>query len=884
MVRVVGQKARSAPLRVGISGNGDTIEPSMTDSATEPRTGPGFETARLFASVNAELFGEAPPELTLGRYRVIDILGSGGMGVVYRAYEPELDRIVALKIVRPRMDATKSAKYLARFVREGRMMAKLGHPNILAVYEAGTQDDVGYLAMEFVSGGTLGDWARAHPVGEGGRLDAILDFAIAAGEALVAAHAKKVVHRDIKPENMLLDAAGRLKLADFGIARVADDDQRAAPTKNHLQTHDDSAITQTDEVVGTLRYAAPEQMSGLVTEASDQFSFCLSFTELATGRYPFPTPFATGLDDGEPLDATELPRWLRDVMARGLCVDPTRRFPSMRALLDAIARGRAPSHTRTWLIAGVGVALAGAGIVYAERNDDPCQAVGQLDDWNPERADAIRRAFIATGQGRAGLSAATVVDGVDAYAQAWATARGETCTARTKGGADTLASDACLERRREQLVALLSELESADAGVVERAPQATASLPSVDSCLDTERLMSLRFDPPAPGHVADVAEVRRTIARSVASREVGLLVDAKAYGERAVDGARATDYAPVIAEALIELAEAHYARSEPNPAGIAAREALVQARSCGHAEAGARAAAVLAWAQADTAEEIEFWSALALSEARLVSVPAFRRQVLDVQAGKLMAVGRIEAAIELHESLLAQATAPHDIAATSTNAASAYLRAGDMERGGALAKQAAELFAETLGPDHPSTLTAEFNVGNALWGQGKLEQAEAVFRRVLVGRAQSAGEDAETTQNVRYNLAMVLAEVGEYDTARAEMQRVHDGYPAGSLERAMTELELASIERAAGNTGEAADLAERSIDGLLAATTSDVVRAQALLATADLVYAAGRDARAWLDQAEALSGALDASDPWHAQLAELRRATADSEEITRPSR
>lgn len=847
----------------------------MTDSPTEPRTGPGFETARLFASVNAELFGEAPPELTLGRYRVVDVLGSGGMGVVYRAYEPELDRVVALKIIRPRMDADKNAKYLARFVREGRMMAKLGHPNILTVYEAGTQDGVGYLAMEFVSGGTLAEWAREHPRGDAGRFEALLGFAMAAGEGLVEAHAAKVVHRDIKPENMLLDASGRLKLADFGIARVADG-ERVEPvvaTRSELRTHDDTTITQTDEVVGTLRYAAPEQLSGLATEASDQFSFCLTFFELALGRYPFPTSVPIGFEPGDTLpEADGVPRWFQRVMARGLSADPERRFATMRALLDALDRGRRPSRGPTVFVAGLGAAALVAGFAWAGREPDPCSGLDEVAWWSPARADELRHAFSATGESSALANATATVESVDAYVEAWTTARTDACEARTRRGVDTTATDGCLVRREEQVGALLERLVGADATVVSRAPDAMWTLPSVASCLDTERLLALRFDPPSPSQEAAVAEARLAVSQSVATRELGLLSEAVSESERAVERAEASAYEPAIAEALVELAEAHYERSDAESAAVAARRALVHARASAHAEAAARAAAVLAWAQADTPAEVEFWSDLALSEARVVSVPVFEAQVLAVQAGKLMSMGRIEAALEIHESLLEKAQGPRGVATASTNAASAYLRAGNMERGGALARRAAQLFSEVLGPDHPSTLTAELNVANALWGQGELGDAERTFRRVVEGRSRLAGDDADTTQNARYNLAMVLAERGSFASARTEMQRVRAHYASGSLKRAMTELELAGIEAAAGNGDESVRQAAVGLRALEAATDSRVMLGQGFLAAAKIRQQSGTDATDWLARAESFADAFDRSDPWHDELAAARAA------------
>lgn len=844
----------------------------MTD-ATEPRTGPGFETGRLFASMRAELFGEAPPELTLGRYRVIDMLGSGGMGVVYRAYEPELDRMVALKIIRPRMDAAKNETYLARFVREGRVMAKLGHPHIVTVYEAGTAADVGYLAMELLSGGSLADWAREHPDAKE-RFDCVVDFAIAAADALIAAHSQKIVHRDIKPENMLLDDAGRLKLADFGVARTLDGQPRElADAKSAVTTRDDASITRSDELVGTLRYAAPEQLIGVANEATDQFSFCVAFAELALGRHPFDSPFAAGFEPGDGLEPQPgAPRWFCDAMTRGLALDPSRRFPSMQALREALQQGRTPSRRGRMVFAGLGVLAIGAASAWVTLEQPSCAGLDGLHGWDDARAEEVRNAFVATAAPNAEGRAQSVIAGVHAYADAWTDARRALCEARASGetGAVADAKDACLARRQRQLEALVTRLEHPDVGVVEHAPFAPDSLPTVDSCADADLLLQL--DPPPPESAAAVETARDGIATTMALREVGKLSDARASAEATLVRAERTAYGPVIAEALVEYGEVLFALDEATDAATIARRGLLQARSVGHAAMAARSAALLGWAEADTPERIEFWTALALSEAHSVAVPAFDRHVRSMQAEKLIALGRIEDALAVHEMLLESAEGEHAIAAASSNAASAHFRAGNLARGGALAEQAAKGFARLLGDEHPNTLSARMNVAHARWGQGDLEAAERIFGEILAVRVARAGDDAEVTQNVRYNLAMVLAERGRYDEARTMMRRVRDHYPEGSLERAMTELELAGIEVQAGAGPETIAQTQRGLVALEAATDSPVILGQGFLGAAAMFEASGAEAEAAtaVEKAASFVAAFDPADPWHTELARLR--------------
>ncbi|MGE5183619.1 MAG: serine/threonine-protein kinase, partial [Acidobacteriota bacterium] len=296
--------------------------------------------------------GSAPaapaPELgtTLGRYRLERTLGEGGMGVVHAAFDPDLERRVALKVLRA-SDGDEANK---RLLREARAMARLTHANVVTVHEVGSANGRDYVAMELIDGGTLADWLR----GEKRTPDEIVAAFVAAGRGLAAAHAAGLVHRDFKPHNVLRRRDGRVCVTDFGLARGVDALPSALEATMRLTTPAEntpsplSGLTATGSVLGTPAYMAPEQWAGgTIGPAADQFGFCVALWEALTGERPFSGATIEELKrevrrGPEKLDASKLPRWLRRVLVRGLDPDPDERWPSMDALLVALSRGRRP--------------------------------------------------------------------------------------------------------------------------------------------------------------------------------------------------------------------------------------------------------------------------------------------------------------------------------------------------------------------------------------------------------------------------------------------------------------------------------------------------------------------------------------------------------------
>ena len=298
----------------------------------------------------------------IGRYRVDARLGEGGMGTVYAAHDPQLDRKVAVKLVHPELAERGGVE---RLLREGRALAKVVHPNVVGVHDAGTDGARVYIAMELVEGQTLAAWLRA---GERSWRDIARKF-VAAGRGLAAAHRQGIIHRDVKPENILLDRDGRPKVADFGLAGHSDPPLRpsrpiADPT---------SRLTHPGTVMGTPAFMSPEQRRGDdVTPATDQYSLCAALANALGER-------------------RSIPRWLRQAIARGMAAEPAQRFPSIDVLVAALDPDRRARRTRALAFAAGAVVLLGGATgaaYYLTRTDD---ATGAACD-----AAAAERAKLAT--------------------------------------------------------------------------------------------------------------------------------------------------------------------------------------------------------------------------------------------------------------------------------------------------------------------------------------------------------------------------------------------------------------------------------------------------------------------------------------------------------
>jgi serine/threonine protein kinase len=355
---------------------------------------------RATRPVTSERLGDEAFEFSvgdrIGRYLVIGRLGAGGMGVVLSAYDPQLDRRVAIKLLRSGSGIT-SAEGRARLIREAKAIAQLSHPHVVAVYDVGTVDatspDDLYIAMELVEGDTLTQWLQRWPR----PWRQVLDVMIQAGRGLAAAHAVGLLHRDFKPDNVMVGTDGRVRVGDFGLARsVVGPEFSGADASGAVAAALHGSLTASGTVLGTPRFMAPEQIRGDHTDArSDQFSYCVALYDAIYGAHPLDGENAVGMvDRGErarpPPDATKVPAAIGRAILRGLEAQPSKRFPSMDALLAELAI--APARPRRVVaVAAMAVAVAGAAAaaVVARPTETPAVTAGIEGDLL-QQIEAIR--------------------------------------------------------------------------------------------------------------------------------------------------------------------------------------------------------------------------------------------------------------------------------------------------------------------------------------------------------------------------------------------------------------------------------------------------------------------------------------------------------------
>ncbi|HEY3571423.1 MAG TPA: serine/threonine-protein kinase [Thermoanaerobaculia bacterium] len=691
---------------------------------------------------------------TVGRYVVLDRIGAGGMGVVYAAYDPELDRRVAIKLLRP--DRFSSEGGRLRLLREAQALARLTHPNVVAVHDAGTFGERVFVAMELVEGETLREWLKA-----GSRSwREVLDRFLPAGRGLAAAHAAGLVHRDFKPENVLLGRDGRLRVVDFGLAKaLADAAEEPAAAGEAAEDSGGALVTPLTEwgvVLGTPAYMAPEQLRGIAADArSDQFSFCVALYEALYGERPFagdgPRALAEAVLRGAVREApagTRVPGWLRAVVLRGLKVSPEERYPTMDDLLRDLEHDPAAVRRR-WLAAAAVVLVTGAlfsslGWFQARR----AQLCGGSEErlagvWDGPRKQAIRAAFLATGSPVAANAWRIVESSLDRYAVDWARMRRTACEAtRLRGEQSEDLLDRrmlCLDQHLQDAAAVTKLFAEADSQVVGKAVVSVGALPPVADCADVERLTAKLPPPRDPKLRARVEAVRALVADARALNVAGKRREGLAKAVAAEEQARPLGYGPLEAEALYQKGFLQDIMGDFKGAEATLFDALTAAQASGHQEVAARSAAQLSWVtghEESLPAEGEKWARIAQSLADGArGGPGLRSELLVQQSAIRAHEARFQEAAGLATralSLAEQAGRDNPKIPSILNDLAEYQnQMGHREEALRNVRRSLEIREKTLPPDHPDFANAYNTLGNIESNLGHQPEAAAAFEHAI---------------------------------------------------------------------------------------------------------------------------------------------------------
>ena len=685
---------------------------------------------------------DAPPpevaEQRIGRFVVEDTIGAGAMGVVYRAHDPELDRKVAIKVhahhSRLALDADE------RLRREAQALARLSHPNVVAVYEAGRHADTTFVAMELVDGLTLEDWLP-----QPRRLADVLDVFEQIARGLAAAHDAGLVHRDIKPRNVFVcGSTNTAKIGDFGLVRAATSPSLAAAPPTDLTL----ALSVDGALVGTPAYMAPEQLRGEpATAASDQFSFCVMLHEALFGTRPFVgatmAELLHAMERGSPRRATRAPRRVHAVLARGLALDPQRRFSSMTALLAALH-----PRARPWLpAAGVAVVAAGVLAGFAATRERDFAADCELDSpaairaFSPDRIGAVAFTMAAKRSPSARLFADIAARDLAAYGARWRATSVAVCHATTTKQQSVELGErqrACLDRRAgavEQLGLQLARLAPERLASV---AEAIASLSPPEPC---GQVQIGEIAPPPVAMTVAVDALERRLDRIMNLRILGQEGVARAELAQALAQARLLRYGPLLSRALFvasdftgDDADAHVAQLHE-----AAREAA-------RAHADDRLANILTTLAfaigVEQARPQEAMQLLPVAEAALLRAGDGRtaRWLFEmVHATILDLAGHTDEAVRVLEAILVDTSGiPEFNVATAHNNLAGYLEATGHSAGAERHIAAAlELYrAEAGGTDaHPSAVMTLINMSmftsDPATAIAYLDRARAAAERIL---------------------------------------------------------------------------------------------------------------------------------------------------------
>ncbi|MGH1347124.1 MAG: tetratricopeptide repeat protein [Nannocystales bacterium] len=768
-----------------------------------------------------------PPE-RVDRYVLGRMLGAGGLGIVFEAWDPKLERHVAVKLVRNRRRRTE-LRGAERFLREAQALARLSHPNVVGVYGVGTCEDgkTVYVVMEHVRGQTLRTWAQ-----EGSRSpEELLEVFGAAGRGLAAAHAAGIVHRDFKPDNVMVDEDGRVRVLDFGLALVGEHGGASSGLESvssvapaHGESSVEGRLTEIGIVMGTPVYMSPEQHVGRpVSPASDQYSFCVAFLRLLWGgkrvfagrtAREMAIAKARGRIETRP-EGSAVPRWLEKVLTRGLQPEPRDRWPSMDALLRSLQR-RSVKARWGGAVGALGLAAAVVGVAASTPQDSDCvrgaQRMGSA--WDAD-AQALTSSSILESLGPRGADVVARLRGrLDADVEAWHATYLSSCDAYATARIDDAMFDrrmSCLRRRVTQRERLISGTAS-DSARAARVPELLLQLESIEACADDEALAEagvLWPLPESPARKAEAEAVRVELSRVSELSRAGKFGLAREALADLTPRIMSLGFDPLVAE--LRYAQGQVAAEEGNRERAAEvyEDALAAAEACGHDVVAAAVASDLVFLYSTAFrrfEEAERLMAYADAMLDRAGRPAHLQRKLAHSAMSFYSrQQRYDEALEVVQAALPE-QAPQTVQERYTysislnNLALLHMRKGEDRRAEALLVDALALREEALGVDHPKLGTLHLNVAKAMVKNGKYTDAEPHLNR-SIALLSILGDDHLAVARPFLARGVVRKKQGRLDEARTDYERALELARKGGRVQmeAMVLANLGNLEKRSGN-------------------------------------------------------------------------------------
>ena len=735
----------------------------------------------------------------IDRYQILGLIGKGGMGAVYKAYDPELDRSIAIKIlsVVPQEGETASRPH-ARLMREAQALAKLSHQNVVSIFDVGTYQGSVYIAMEYVKGKTLRAWLKETSPTQQDIIKVLTD----AGKGLQAAHTEGIIHRDYKPENVIVGERGQVKVLDFGLARAAGHEEPTSacedPTYESEPTSGErllsTPLTQFGARIGTIVYMAPEhfQSEGL-DEKTDQFSFCVTLFEALYGQRPFSGKTVDELGKNITRGKIEIPKgsevakWIEDILLKGLSVSKTDRFASISDLLKALGhdpleekRRRRISRIRKLLVitlVGLTIALP-TGVWYGlrYRTVQLCNAAeGEfVGVWDNQARASVKKAFLKTKKTFALETWQRLEAVIDHYLAAWTRMRSEVCEARLVRGTQSeelfdLRMN-CLHKRTRELGALVKVFVSADASVVQKAVQASTSLTEIDMCADVKSLRAPYPPPKTEELKTKVAAIREKLTEVEAYRKTGKYKKGLALAQKLELEATTVDYRPVQAEVFYQLGELLHNTGEYRQAETTLSTAARVAGEIQDALLAAKAMVLLVGVVGYKLARYDAGAAIARDAEVMLDVAGGDKTVqamLRNMMGNILHVqGKVEKALEYYHKSLATMEkkfgAKHlNVAKSLHNIGSILHLKGDLGKASDYYRRSLAILEKVLGPKHPTIAISLNNLGVVSMDTGKYEQSLDYHQKALAIRSQALRSEHPDVAESLSNLADLFRSQGE---------------------------------------------------------------------------------------------------------------------------